>query len=361
MRSAPRRLAPETMPSISAKRSPRSLTMLFAAVLAVAAVLAATAPAPPATAIIGGTAAQTGTFPSLAYVVDFQGQLAYQCTGTVIAPSLVLTAAHCAENMQTGVPFSSSGFRVVTGAVDPLQAGEPVSTVLGVIVYPGLRRRVDDGDVALLVLSTPTSVPPIALASPGQAKRLVAGTSATIVGWGKTAYEQTSLTEQLQSASTVVQARKWCRRDAPPFFARSEICTITPPSYATGVCQGDSGGPLIASGPEWRTDRDRCRRPRVWTLLDTSSLGVRECRLDLLLGANLDRGLQAPVRRRRRRRQPCPRDPRLSPHRPDCQHLSAARASRQGRRARRGLPSTRMGRRASQCGSHSPQACRIPA
>jgi secreted trypsin-like serine protease len=221
---------------------------LFVAVL-FSMVLTATALAPPATAIIGGTVAQTGTFPSLAYVVDFQGQLAYQCTGTVIAPSLVLTAAHCVENMQTGTPFGSSGFRVVTGAVDPLQAGEPVSTVLGVIVYPGLRRRVDNGDVALLVLSTPTSVPPIALASPGQAKRLAAGTSATIVGWGKTAYEQTSLTEQLQSASTVVQARKWCRRDAPPFFARSEICTITPPSYATGVCQGDSGGPLIASGP----------------------------------------------------------------------------------------------------------------
>ena len=217
--------------------------------LLVAAVLALTAPAPPATAIIGGTTAQTGTFPSLAYVVDFQGQLAYQCTGTVIAPSLVLTAGHCAENMQTGVPFSQSGFRVVTGAIDPLQPGDLVSTVLGVIVYPGLERKVDNGDVALLVLSTPTSAPPIALANPKQAKRLAAGAAATIVGWGETAFEQTTLTEQLQSASTVVQARKWCRRNAPPFFARSEVCTITPPSYATGVCQGDSGGPLLASGP----------------------------------------------------------------------------------------------------------------
>ena len=180
------------MPSIPTKRSLRPLTTLLAAVL-LSTVLAATALAPSATAIIGGTTAQTGAYPSLAYVVDFQGQLAYQCTGTVVAPSLVLTAAHCAENMQTGTPFSASGFRVVTGALDPLQAGEPVSTVLGVIVYPGLQRKVDNGDVALLVLSTPTSAPPITLASPKQAKRLVAGMPATIVGWGKTAYEQTSL------------------------------------------------------------------------------------------------------------------------------------------------------------------------
>ena len=247
--AAPRRLAPETMPSIPTKRSPRALVALLMPALLVAAVLALTAPAPPARAIIGGTTAQTGMFPSLAYVVDFQGQLAYQCTGTVIAPSLVLTAGHCAENIQTGAPFSPSGFRVVTGAVDPLQPGDLVSRVLGVIVYPGLERKVDNGDVALLVLSTPTSAPPIALASPKQAKRLIAGAATTIVGWGKTAFEQTTLTEQLQSAATVVQARKWCRRNAPPFFARSEICTITPPSYATGVCQGDSGGPLLAIGP----------------------------------------------------------------------------------------------------------------
>ncbi len=199
--------------------------------------------------IIGGMVAQTGAFPSLAYIVDFQGKVAYQCTGTVIAPSLVLTAGHCAENMQTGVANSPSGYRVVMGAVDPLLPGEPVSTVLGVIVYPGLMRKLDDGDAALLVLSTPTVAPPIALATAAAVKRLAAGAPATIVGWGKTSYNQTALTEQLQSAATVVQRRKWCRRNAPPFYARSEICTITPPSYSTGVCEGDSGGPLLATGP----------------------------------------------------------------------------------------------------------------
>lgn len=200
-------------------------------------------------AIIGGTPAQAGTFPSLAYVIDFQGTIAYQCTGTVIAPSLILTAGHCAENMQTGVPFSASGYRVVIGAVEPLLPELPVSTVLAVIVYPGLDRKVDDGDAALLVLSTPTTAPPVKLASASFAKHLTGGTPATIAGWGRTSYEQTSLTEHLQSATTAVQGGKWCKRNASPFYARSEICTISPPSYSTGVCEGDSGGPLLVSGP----------------------------------------------------------------------------------------------------------------
>jgi len=228
------------------------MSLCGAAISAPTSIAARTDQAPVARAhasIIGGTIAQAGAFPSLAYIVDFQGQAAYQCTGTVVAPSLVLTAGHCAENMETGAPFSPSGYRVVIGAVDPLLPGESVSTVLGVIVYPGLARKVDKGDAALLVLSTPTTAPPVALATPALIKRLAAGAPATIVGWGKTAYEQTTLTEQLQSAATVVQARKWCRRNAPPFYARSEICTITPPSYATGVCQGDSGGPLLMLGP----------------------------------------------------------------------------------------------------------------
>jgi secreted trypsin-like serine protease len=201
-------------------------------------------------AVIGGVPAQPGAFPSLAYIVDFQGKIAYQCTGTVIAPSLVLTAGHCAENMQTGATYGASGYRVVIGAVEPLVPNLPVSTVLGVIVYPRLSRRFDRGDAALLVLSTPTTAPPIALAGTATARRLAAaGTAATMVGWGRTSYEQLTLTEHLQSAATAVQAGQWCNRNAPPFFVRSEICTISPPSYTTGVCEGDSGGPLLVAGP----------------------------------------------------------------------------------------------------------------
>ena len=200
-------------------------------------------------AIIGGTAAQAGSFPSLAYVIDIKGAYAYQCSGTVVAPSLVLTAGHCAENTKTGARFKPSGYRVVTGATDPLAPGATVSSVLGVIVYPRFARKLDEGDAALLVLANPVAAPPIALATASQMKRLKAGLEATMAGWGLTSFTQRLPTETLQSADTVVQGRRWCALNAPPFSANGEICGIAPPSYATGACSGDSGGPLLAQLP----------------------------------------------------------------------------------------------------------------
>jgi secreted trypsin-like serine protease len=226
---------------------------LFVVALLCAAVFVPVAPASDAdfahTSIIGGTAAQAGSFPSLAYVIDIQGKYAYQCTGTVVAPSLVLTAGHCAENMKTGARYAPSGYRIVTGAVDPLTPGATVSTVLGVIVFPGFTRKVDRGDAALLVLSSPVTARPIALAARSDMAHLRAGAPAVMAGWGLTSYAQRIPTETLQSASTVVQGRRWCAANAPPFYAKSELCGIAPPSYATGACSGDSGGPLLAQRP----------------------------------------------------------------------------------------------------------------
>jgi secreted trypsin-like serine protease len=210
-------------------------------------------------AIIGGqpavnlTAQQAVAFASLAEVLDLRGNEIGQCTGTVVAPTLILTAGHCAEDIETGVINAASGYRILTGAAPGAPAGSEgqVSAVAGVIVDERFRRRVDAGDAALLVLAAPIAAPPIKLATDPSASALQPGTPAMIAGWGKTSYAQQVPTEGLRWVDTAVQAPRWCRRHAPPFFARSEICTIDPPTYSTGACNGDSGGPLLAAeGPE---------------------------------------------------------------------------------------------------------------
>ncbi len=228
-------------------------TAVLAATIAVPSAAGASGGAPRAprrhsahVAVIGGQSAAPGTFPWMAYVLDFRGAGVGQCSGTVVAPNLVLTAGHCAENVQTGVVNEASGYRVTTGNVDwaAPETERQVSDVTRVIVCPCFDRHTDVGDVALLQLSTPTTAPAVTLASSPPA-----GTAALLAGWGETHSKQHTPVEQLRWAPTVVQHAEVCEREASPFSPASEACTIDPPGRQTGACNGDSGGPLLVPEP----------------------------------------------------------------------------------------------------------------
>lgn len=234
----------------------RSLLASAAAPLACALVLAPLAlavhgRAPRAHgAVIGGAPAPQGAYPSAAFVLNVRGKQSFACSGTVIAPSLVLTAGHCAANILTGVLDRSSGYRVLTSQVDLAAAGPgQISKVVGVIPYPGWARRHGDvGDAGLLVLEKPVTAPPMSLAKLGQAQLVSAGTRATIAGWGLTSIAHKQPSKTLRFAHTVVQPASWCKRHVRPFFPKWELCTIDSAHFTSGGCYGDSGGPLMAPG-----------------------------------------------------------------------------------------------------------------
>ncbi len=196
-------------------------------------------------AVVGGSTADAGTFPWMAYVLLSDGETEEQCSGTVVAPNLVLTAGHCAENVATGVLDEASGYRVVTGNVDwaAPEAERQVSGVIRVIPCDCFDRRTGVGDVALLQLATPTTAPTVALAPDSY------GSGAIIAGWGVGEHGEAGVIEQLRWAPTVVQEPGRCEREASPFSGASETCALDTPGLASSPCNGDSGGPLLVSEP----------------------------------------------------------------------------------------------------------------
>jgi secreted trypsin-like serine protease len=202
-----------------------------------------------AQAIVGGQAVKPGALPSLAKVLDyFHPGLVAECTGTVVAPRLVLTAGHCAENAGTGVLDTAAHFRVVTGNVDWTASPRQELRVSQIVPYPRYERvgpLQGSGDVALLVLRQRTNAPAIRLATSADSTLWQAGVHALIAGWGDRHGGATVRPTRLQSAPTVLQSPQWCVEHGLDFHPSGQLCSIDPPRYATGGCNGDSGGPLI--------------------------------------------------------------------------------------------------------------------
>jgi hypothetical protein len=166
------------------------------------------------------------------------------CSGTLIAPNLVLTAKHCVRAKSAAPRYSCTTPSEDLGALRP--AG--VLTVLfghdlsGDMEPHAVARVVDDGrldlcdrDVAVLILETPvTTIAPRAL----RTTALAPGETMTAVGWGMT--ERGIPDKRRKRAGVTVLPSS---NEGGGAVGKNEILT------STAVCQGDSGGPLFdASG-----------------------------------------------------------------------------------------------------------------
>lgn len=200
--------------------------------------------------VIGGRAATIEEFPSLAYIEAREGRSGFACTGTVVAPRVVLTAAHCLEDLERGRFTSAGNYAVATGVTTPGKAlRENVFRVVETHVFPGFNPGDLRGDAGILVLDRPTTATPIALAGPADAGLYTGGASVQLAGWGLTRPNARDGADSLRATSMVVQSPSFCkqktRRYYPEFSVSQQLCTLDVPSKKSGGCYGDSGGPII--------------------------------------------------------------------------------------------------------------------
>ena len=183
----------------------------------------------PASAMVGGAPENnSGIGASVITIVGSRGNF---CSGALIAPDVVLTAAHC---LHGGVDF-----KIVL--YDSKRAPE-LRDVRRVALHPqfnpqGIIARRASADVALLQLTAPLSKPVASLGTPAEPIAAgqtfgVAGIGVTVPGDGK--------------SGGVVRTGQLVSTSQP---GRLQIRLVDPATSNTraglGACTGDSGGPVV--------------------------------------------------------------------------------------------------------------------
>lgn len=194
--------------------------------------------------IVGGEPAVPGEWPWQAFIRFGP----YLCSGTLIHPEWILTAAHCALD-DRGNAFAPADVSVRLGEYDRRRAEgtEQDRRVQAVIIHPRHDRTRHDNDVALLHLTKPAVIGEAVniihpITTSEEAVVAAPKTLATVTGWGYTT-EGGPLAQVLMKVSIPIIPNAQCDTSYG-IITDNMICA----GYEDGgydACQGDSGGPLV--------------------------------------------------------------------------------------------------------------------
>lgn len=254
--------------------------------------------------IINGTVANPRRFPfvaSIQYYIPQISQRIHFCGGTMIAPNLMLTAAHCSDPQflfQTydQMIVSSRRYDLRLASDDPkeiaMTGGGIDYKVQAVHIHPGydpnstavskLERFTYDLAIWVLKPQLPLSynanftalqIPIVALPIKKN-QNPPEGTLVKAVGWGTTDPTPGSATGSpiLMKTTLNTTSLQFCANRLHAVLNYTVICAM---GVQTDTCRGDSGGPILV--PRQKAQKRWFNTNPLWTQVGITSWGANFC------------------------------------------------------------------------------------
>ncbi|MCB9685377.1 MAG: serine protease [Alphaproteobacteria bacterium] len=185
--------------------------------------------------IVGGAPAAPGDWPDVVALYTIGDSVG--CTGILVAPDLVLTAAHCVAGLS----------RVVVGTTDLTSGGRTVG-VASVTSHPNPYQELD---VALVQLAeVVTDIEPRLLMRDCLVDALADGVEVEIAGFGATDAFGYDFPDRLMSARIRVRDADCSNLSAGCYPDVSPGAELIAGGDGVDSCVGDSGGPLYLLGKD---------------------------------------------------------------------------------------------------------------